>query len=260
VLVGGTNGKGSVTVLLSAALREAGYRVGESTKPHLVDYRECLVVDGCMVSETTFASLLERTLSVARRVAPGVGEPTEFELLTAAMFTHFAEAAVDLALVEVGLGGRLDATNAWDGGVAAITNVALDHTDRLGSTVCAIAAEKAPIIKRADLAVTGASGEALAVIRRHARLVGASLVEAVPAWLLGMDRDGITVELPGLGPTWVGLRGRHQAANVAVANEILDALEIAGMASVSREHRRRGLARTAGTVRDWRAGRTAHAA
>ena len=105
---------------------------------------------------------MAEAIPLADRIARRLGQPTEFELLTAVMFRRFAEVAPDVALVEVGLGGRLDATHAWDGGVAVVTNVALDHTDRLGTTVAAIAREKAAIIERGDRAVTGAAGEALA--------------------------------------------------------------------------------------------------
>ena len=241
-LIGGTNGKGSSLALVESALQAAGYRVGSTPKPHLVTYRERLQIGGVPVDPETFARLAEKALSLADRVARRHGEPTEFELLTAIVFAWFAQVGIDVALVEVGLGGRLDATHAWDGGVAAITNVALDHTDRLGSTVEAIAHEKAAIVMRGDLAVTGASGPALAVIERRARRVGAPLTVVGPAPLLEMDRDGIVVELPGMGSVRVGLRGRHQAANVAVADATLDALARAGIASVSGEQRRAGYA------------------
>ena len=122
-LVAGTNGKGSVIALAGSALRAAGYRVGETPKPHLVTYRERIVVDGRPIDAATFARLVGTVLPLADRIAPRLGPPTEFELLTAVMFRHFAEAGLDVALVEVGLGGRLDATNAWDGGVAVLTNV-----------------------------------------------------------------------------------------------------------------------------------------
>ncbi len=239
-LVAGTNGKGSVLALAGSALRAAGYRIGETPKPHLVTYRERLVVDGRPVDSTTFARLVERVLPVADAVAGRHGPPTEFEVLTAVVFLWFAEQHLDLALVEVGLGGRLDATHAWDGGVAAITNIALDHMDRLGPTIPLIAREKAAIIERGDLAVTGADGEALAVIRRRARRLVVPLTEVVPAPLLGLDRDGITVRLPALGEVRVGLRGAHQAANVAVADALLDALEAAGIAKVAPDARRTG--------------------
>jgi len=144
--------------------------------------------------------------------------------------------------VEVGLGGRLDATHAWDGGVAVVTNVTLDHTDRLGTTVEAIAKEKAAIVMRGDLAVTGAWGSALDVVERRCRRMAVPLAVTPPAQLRGVDRDGIEVELGRLGRTRVGLRGRHQAANVAVADATLDALESAGIARVSGEWRRAGYA------------------
>src|SRR6185369_18081287 len=134
-----------------------------------------------------FARLVEQTLLAADRIAPRFGEPTEFELLTAVAFARFAEVRPDLAVVEVGLGGRLDATHVWDGGVAVITNVDLDHMDRLGPTIPLIAREKAAIIERGDLAVTGATGEALAVIRRRAARVGAPLTIAEPAPLLALS-------------------------------------------------------------------------
>ena len=241
-LIGGTNGKGSVLALVGSALRAAGRRAGETPKPHLVSYRERLQIGGRPIDPATFAGLVEAILPVADRVARRFGEPTEFELLTALIYRWFADERVDLAAVEVGLGGRLDATHAWDGGVAAITNVDLDHMDRLGPTVTAIAHEKAAIIERGDRAVTGADGAALAVIRRRARRLGVELVEVAPAPLLGWDRDGIEVALPGLGATRIGLRGRHQAANAAVADAVLDALGATGIATVDPAARRRGYA------------------
>jgi dihydrofolate synthase/folylpolyglutamate synthase len=138
-LIAGTNGKGSVLALTASALHAAGYKVGETPKPHLVTYRERLQIGGRPVDRETFARIVGEVLAVADRVAQRHGDPTEFELLTAVTFRWFAESGIDLALVEVGLGGRLDATHVWDGGVAVVTNVALDHMDRLGSTVEAIA-------------------------------------------------------------------------------------------------------------------------
>ena len=242
-LVAGTNGKGSVLALASSALRAAGLRVGETPKPHLVSYRERIVVDGQPIPVDDFVRHVTAVLAVADRVARRHGEPTEFELLTAVVFAHFATAQLDLALVEVGLGGRLDATNVWDGGVAVVTNVDLDHMDRLGPTIGHIAREKAAIIKRGDRAVTGTSGEALAIVRRRARRLEVPLQVVAPAPLIDWDRDGLTVDLPNLGPTRVGLRGRHQAANVAVADGLLDALDAAGIAGVPEAARRDGYER-----------------
>ena len=239
-LVGGTNGKGSVLALAGSALRAAGVRVGTTPKPHLVSYRERLEIDGRPIDPVTFARLVDDVLGVAERVERRHGPPTEFELLTAMLFRWFAEERVEVALVEVGLGGRLDATHAWDGGVAAITNVALDHMAWLGDSIPAIAREKAAIIDRGDRAVTGATGEALEVIRRRARRVGAPLTEVAKPSLLGWDRDGIDVQLPSLGPARISLRGRHQADNAAVADAVLDAFEAARIATVPAHARRRG--------------------
>jgi dihydrofolate synthase/folylpolyglutamate synthase len=233
-LVAGTNGKGSVLALAAAAVRAAGYRAGETPKPHLVTYRERLQIAGRPVDAATFTRLVTDAIAAADRLPRRLGDPTEFELLTAVVFSWFAEERVDLALVEVGLGGRLDATHAWDGGVAAITNVDLDHTDRLGPTIAHIAREKAAIIERGDRAVTGATGDALAIVRRRARRMGVPLTIVEPAPIVDQDRDGLVVELPRLGRTRVGLRGRHQAANVAVADALLDALEAAGIARIDR--------------------------
>jgi dihydrofolate synthase/folylpolyglutamate synthase len=241
-LIGGTNGKGSVLALASSALQAAGVRTGTTPKPHLVSYRERLQIDGRPIEPVTFARLAREALAAADAVARRHGEPTEFELLTAMLFRWFAEEHVEVALVEVGLGGRLDATHAWDGGVAAITNVALDHMAWLGDTIPKIAREKAAIIERGDVAVTGASGDGLAVIRRRARRVGVPLTEVAPPAILGWDRDGIEVDLGRLGPTRVSLRGRHQAENAAVADAVLDGLEAAGIARAPVAARRRGYA------------------
>jgi dihydrofolate synthase / folylpolyglutamate synthase len=241
-LVAGTNGKGSVLALAGSALRAAGYRAGETPKPHLVSYRERLQVGGVPVDAGTFARLVRDAIAAADRIPRRLGDPTEFELLTAVVFRWFANEDVDLAIVEVGLGGRLDATHAWDGGVAAITNVDLDHTDRLGPTIGHIAREKAAIIERGDIAVTGATGEALEIVARRARRLGVPLTVVAPAAVLAVDRDGLDVDLPRLGRTRVGLRGRHQAANVAVADAVLDALATVGIADVSDTARRAGYA------------------
>jgi dihydrofolate synthase/folylpolyglutamate synthase len=241
-LVAGTNGKGSVLALAGSALRAAGLRAGETPKPHLVSYRERLQIGGRPVDPATFARLVGEAVAAADRIPRRLGDPTEFELLTAIVFRWFADEAVDLAIVEVGLGGRLDATHAWDGGVAAITNVDLDHTDRLGPTIAHIAREKAAIIERGDLAVTAASGEARAIIARRASRLGVPLTIVEPAPIADLDRDGLVVDLARLGRTRIGLRGRHQAANVAVAHALLDALERAGIAVVADAARRRGYA------------------
>ncbi len=237
-LIGGTNGKGSTQALVAAALREAGHRVGQTPKPHLVSYRERIVIDGEPISPTDFADVLDEVLIHADEVASRHGLPTEFEVLTAAAFTWFKRSGVDVAVVEVGLGGRLDATNVWQGGVSAITNVALDHMEYLGDTVEEIALEKAQIIKRRDVrAVTGAAAPALAVIRRRALRVDVPLEIVEPLTVTALDRAALHVLAPDGTPMSIGLLGRHQAQNAAVAMGILDGLEEAAIATVTKAQR-----------------------
>jgi dihydrofolate synthase/folylpolyglutamate synthase len=241
-LIGGTNGKGSTQALVASVLGAGGLVVGQTPSPHLASYRERIVVGGRPIGRADLDALLEEALAAAAAGEARFGPATEFELLVGAAFLWFARRRVDVAVVEVGLGGRLDATNTWDGGVAAITNVGLDHQAYLGPTTTHVAREKAAIIKRGDRAVTGASGAALAVIaRRAARLrVPLTIVEPLPVRAIALD--GIVVEAAELGPVRVGLTGRHQAANVAVALGVLDALAAAGIARVDDDARRRGLA------------------
>jgi dihydrofolate synthase/folylpolyglutamate synthase len=228
VLIGGTNGKGSTQALVASVLRAGGMRIGQTPKPHLVSYRERIVVDGRPIGVADFVALVSAVLDQADAVTDRHGPPTEFEVLTAAAFTWFRRVGVQLGVIEVGLGGRLDATNVWQGGVSAITNVALDHMEHLGSTVEAIAAEKAAIIKRGDFAaVTGATESALKVIRGRARRVGVPLDIREPLEVVGMDLDGIRVREHDLR---IGLLGAHQAHNAAVALGIFGALERANIA------------------------------
>ena len=144
-------------------------------------------------------------------------------------------------MVEVGLGGRLDATNAWDGGVAVITNVQRDHMEYLGDTLEAIAREKAAIIKRGDRAVSGAVGEPLRIIRRRAQRMGVPLDEVEPLVVTAMDAHGTQLEHPRLGALRLGLLGRHQAANAATAIAAIDALGAASIAAVDDAAIRAGL-------------------
>jgi len=232
-LVGGTNGKGSVVAMSRSVLVAAGYRVGTMPKPHLTSYRERVAIDGQPLSAASFADAVAAVLPAIDRVAAEVGAPTEFEALTAAAIGELARREVDLAIVEVGMGGRLDATNVLDLGVAAITNVQRDHEAYLGSTLSAIGTEKAPIIKPGNLAVTGASGRGLRPILDRCASLGVSLRRAGPhqryrVRLQNSSWKGIVVDarLPGgeLRDLVIGLLGAHQAENAAVALALLDAL------------------------------------
>jgi dihydrofolate synthase / folylpolyglutamate synthase len=233
-LVGGTNGKGSVVAMTQSVLSAAGLTVGSMPKPHLVSYRERIAIDGKPLTKGAFAAAVERVLPTIDRVAAdGSGPPTEFEALTAAAIAELARQRVDLAIVEVGLGGRLDATNVLDLGVAVITNVQHDHEAILGSTLTAIGGEKAPIIKAGNVAVTGATGRGLRPILDRCAALAVPLLRAGPrqpyrATLRDTGWEGILVDartpsrrLDGLR---VGLLGRHQAQNAAVTLGVIDAL------------------------------------
>jgi dihydrofolate synthase / folylpolyglutamate synthase len=232
-LIAGTNGKGSVVAIVDAVLRAAGMRTGAMPKPHLVSYRERIQVDGAPLAPDRFAAAIGAVLPALDRVAGCLGSPTEFEALTAAAIAELAREKVDLAIVEVGMGGRLDATNALDLGVATVTNVQHDHERYLGRTLAAIGAEKAAVIKRSNAAVSGAGGPGLrAVVERCTELgVGLRLAgdrRPYRARLLHAGWDGIVVdarldERP-LGELRLSLLGGHQAANAAVALAVLDAL------------------------------------
>lgn len=232
-LVGGTNGKGSVVAMACSVLTDAGLRVGTMPKPHLVSYRERIAIDGVSLAPGRFAAAIARALPVVDHVAAELGPPTEFEVLTAAAYAELAAAGLDLALVEVGMGGRLDATNSADLGVAAIVNVQHDHEAHLGRTLVAIGGEKAPIIKRGDLAVTGASGRGLRPITDRCAALDVPLRRAGPrqpyrAVLRHLDWEGTVVDArtPAgeLRDLRLGLIGEHQAANAAVTLALLDAL------------------------------------
>ncbi len=250
-LVGGTNGKGSVVAMVRSVLTAAGLRVGSMPKPHLVSYRERIAVDGEPIPTGDFADAVARILPAIDRVASDAGAPTEFEALTAAAISELARREVEVAIVEVGLGGRLDATNVLDLGVAAITNVQHDHEKILGPTLAHIGREKAAIIKREDVAVTGASGQGLRPILERASEVGARLLRAGPrqpyrATLRHSGWDGIVVDLaaPGrsLSGVSVGLLGAHQADNAGVALAVLDALRLRWGVEADEAALRRGLA------------------
>jgi dihydrofolate synthase / folylpolyglutamate synthase len=245
VLIAGTNGKGSTGACAASILRAAGLRVGFMPKPHLISYRERIELNGQAITEQAFVHALESLLPVFDRVAEGVGPPTEFEMLTVLAVAYLAP-RIDLLVCEVGLGGRLDATNALDLGVAAITNVDLDHQKYLGDTIGQIAKEKAAIIKAGNQVVTGCEGEALEIVERRAQEVGASLwrlgreleVESTPR---GWSGHVMSVRGPGFDHRNLSLPlvGDYQPQNAALAVAVAHVLGVNDGAAV-----RTGLAAT----------------
>ena len=151
IIVAGTNGKGSTSAMLASILTEAGYRTGLYTSPHLVRVNERIAIDGELISDPEFTEMHERIEAASQRLlAAGKLDqhPSFFEMLTAMAFEYFASASIDLAVLEVGIGGRLDATNIADPLLSVITDISLDHTEWLGNTLSEIAREKAGILRR----------------------------------------------------------------------------------------------------------------
>jgi dihydrofolate synthase / folylpolyglutamate synthase len=173
-LVAGTKGKGSTCAMLASVLGAAGARCGLYTKPHLQAYRERIRVDGAAIPPEEFSRALERFRDLSARLPTDAGEPTTFEVTTAVALDHFARAACDIAVVEVGLGGRLDATNATEPEVSVITSISYDHTAILGRTLGAIATEKAGILRRDRVALLAEQRPAaMRALRLACRRVGA---------------------------------------------------------------------------------------
>jgi dihydrofolate synthase/folylpolyglutamate synthase len=223
-LIAGTNGKGSTGACLTSVLRAAGHDVGFMPKPHLISYTERIEADGKPISEAEFVAVLEELRPVFDEVAAEMGPPTEFEMLTV-MAVSYLSKRVGILVCEVGLGGRLDATNALDLGVAVITNVDLDHQKYLGDTIAAIAREKAAIIKTGDHVVTGCQGEALEIVEAQATAVGATGI-----WRLGREIEvesrsrgweGSVINVSGPGfehrELELPLVGDYQPANAGLA-------------------------------------------
>jgi len=255
--IAGTNGKGSAAVMIESVLRAAGYRTGLYTSPHLQRYTERIRVCGREIPQGELAALVTSLAPAVSRLAddPSIGAPTEFEVATAACFQWFASQGVEIAVVEVGLGGRYDSTNVITPEVSVITHIAMDHMDRLGNTLSEIASDKAGIIKPGVPVVAGPQEpEAMFVLEAAARRAGALLTVVgrdVGFDVVSIDIKGTTVDmdLPSFGPVRVttGLVGQHQAANCATAAAALGALAGAGTwpAVISIDDLRRGLAEAA---------------
>jgi dihydrofolate synthase/folylpolyglutamate synthase len=252
VHVAGTKGKGSTCAMTAAMLQACGYKVGLYTSPHLVDMRERIQINGEMISQAEFVRLVRLVEPLLARLKP---TPTFFDVLTAMAFKYFAEQKIDIAVVETGLGGRLDSTNVLSPEVTAITSISKDHMQQLGYTLPKIAEEKAGIFKPGVPAVTVLQDPAVeAVFRQVAEKVGAPF-----------DITGKTIEFSYrfessrmLGPhnrvclttpnsrfehLAVPLLGEHQAINCGLALSILDRLKTRGFA-INDAKAMEGLAKT----------------
>ncbi|HEY3407849.1 MAG TPA: folylpolyglutamate synthase/dihydrofolate synthase family protein [Propionicimonas sp.] len=228
ILIAGTNGKGSTALMIDSLLRSLGLRVGRYSSPHLVDLTERISIDGADISDETFDDLVEQVMPLVELVdaqlIDGVAM-TFFEVMTALAYAAFADAPVDVAVVEVGLGGRWDATNIVDAQVAVVCPIDLDHTHLLGDTIAEIAAEKAGIIKAGSKAVLAAQHpDAARVLLARCQEVGAEVLREGPEFGL-IDRQPavggqvIRVETAQgpLGDIVLPLFGAHMARNAALA-------------------------------------------
>ncbi|HEX5758449.1 MAG TPA: Mur ligase family protein [Thermoanaerobaculia bacterium] len=233
VLVAGSNGKGSTSALLAAMAGAAGYRVGHYTSPHLESVEERVRVGGRTIERARLAELLERVVEVAE--ADGSELPTYFEALTAAAFLAFAEDAIDLAVLEVGMGGRLDATNVVEPVLSVITPISLEHREHLGETLAAIAREKAGILRAGRPAVAWAEAPAAeAALLVAAEEIGAELAVIDPEVRILVTESlgwaGQEVWLAGVAKgrgLRLGLLGEHQARNLVLAT--VAAEQLAGL-------------------------------
>lgn len=243
VHIAGTNGKGSTASMLAAVLTSAGYRTGLYTSPHLVRFEERIRIDGKPIPRVSVTRLVSK---LKKHIA--ANQPTFFEATTALAFAHFAEEEVDIAVVEAGLGGRLDSTNVITPLASVITNVGLDHTEILGETVQKIAFEKAGILKRGRPCVTGVTDRsALAVIKRVAREKNSRIIAATDfsVNVRSSGLGGSTLDFSSKGKALknleLSLPGRYQFNNLAVALSTLDVLRESGEFEISEESEREGL-------------------
>jgi dihydrofolate synthase / folylpolyglutamate synthase len=233
VHVAGTKGKGSTSAMIASVLKSAGYKVGLYTSPHLLSYTERIQVNGKPIAEADWAKLTEiiKPHVEAENRISDLGELTTFEIFTAMAFLHFRQVKADWQVLEVGLGGRLDATNVVKPQVCVITSISFDHMDVLGDTLAKIAGEKAGIIKPgADVVSAPQSPEALEVIERVCREKGVRLVKVGEdvTWERGeFDIEGQSFRVEGLKgeyDLWIPLLGEHQmenATNAVAACELL---------------------------------------
>jgi dihydrofolate synthase/folylpolyglutamate synthase len=239
VHVAGTKGKGSTCAMVAAMLRGAGYKVGVYSSPHLTDIRERIAVDGEMISQADFARLVKAVEPMVAKVKP---TPSYFDVLTAVAFKHFAEQKVDIAVVETGLGGRLDSTNVITPEVAAVTSISKDHMAQLGPTLAHIATEKGGIFKPGIPAVTVIQEASVeTALRAAAEKAGAPFditgktiefsyrFEATR--MLGPhNRVCLTTATTKFEHLAVPLVGEHQAINCGLALAIIDKLKTRGIA------------------------------
>ena len=228
--VGGTNGKGSVCSMLNSVFMAAGYKVGLYTSPYIIEFNERMRVNGQNISNDALARLTEKVKNIADGMTD---KPTEFELITAIGFEYFKEEKCDVVILEVGMGGRLDATNIIDRPLLSIiTGIALDHTAFLGDTIEQIASEKAGIIKEKSVALWGGDSKAAeAVIKEESAKKQSILCKADYSELKikAFDLSGTTFDYRNREDVKLSLLGAYQPRNAAIVLDALDNLSGIGL-------------------------------
>ena len=232
--VAGTNGKGSVCKYISSILQKAGYRVGLYLSPHVQRFSERIVVNNQEISDDDVAMLITQVKPVVESLKKQGNTPTFFEIVTALSFLHFRNCSVDFAVVEVGLGGRFDATNVVHPLVSVITNISLEHTDILGKDIKSIAYEKAGIIKDHVPVVSAAVGDARMVIEQVAGERGAPVLWVDQTMWKRTFSDAMGQEFLVQGSfkdysLKTSLLGQHQGENIALAIGAVEQLQMAGV-------------------------------
>jgi dihydrofolate synthase/folylpolyglutamate synthase len=239
VHVTGTNGKGSTTAMIASILKEAGYRVGMFTSPHLSTFTERIQVNGVQIPVEEVVRLIEEVRPLCEGMAEDqeLRHPTFFEIITAIAFKYFSEEGVDYAVLEVGMGGKLDATNVVKAQVSVITNVGLEHTEVLGDTVLEIAEKKAGIVKEGGALITAtADDDVYRLFREICEGVGSKIFRVgtdITFQRLDSSYDGQTFNLKGISSSYERLTipfiGDHQLLNAATAVGAVEALRFHGV-------------------------------
>jgi len=254
--VGGTNGKGSTTTFISSILKEAGFRVGRYTSPHLMRFNERITIDGHEIRDEEIISLVEEIRPYVLKIGSSLGDLTFFEVVTGMAFLYFQRMRPDFVVCEVGLGGRLDATNILSSLIQVITSIGIDHTDYLGDSLLSIAEEKAGIIKDGGIVIASKnSQEVLSLLERCCMKKRATFfqIERDMGWkIISRDERGQTFNIKGIfnqyDDLYIKLLGDHQIMNATLSVGAVELLRRFGI-DVKEEAIRLGLSKTQVTGR-----------
>lgn len=246
--IAGTNGKGSTTAMIASILKEEGYTVGMYTSPYLEEFEERIQINGVNIPKERLAELVSKIQKVSEEIVTlGFDNPTQFEIITAIMFLYFSEENVDYAIIEVGLGGRLDATNVIDPVLVVITSISYDHMNILGETIEEIAGEKCGIIKNSPVVTYPQVEEAMKVIEEKCKEKSVQLIKtsesSIKEVIINKNDNTQRIKLEvgsELKEYKLALIGKHQVKNAMVVLNVIEAFKTLG-GSVKEESIKAGL-------------------